>query len=37
MTAQVDIPVSNFIEVDPFITGWQVSVETANGTLTFDA
>ena len=37
LTAQVDIPVSNFIEVDPFITGWQVSVETANGTLTFDA
>ena len=37
LTAQVDIPVSNFIEIDPFISGWQVSVETENGTLTFDA
>jgi len=37
LTAAVDVPVSNFVEVDPFITGWQVSVETANGTLTFDA
>ncbi len=37
LTAQVDVPVSNFVEVDPFIAGWQVSVETANGTLTFDA
>ena len=37
LTAQVDIPVSNFLEVDPFIAGWQVSVETDNGTLTFDA
>ena len=37
LTAQVDIPVSNFLEVDPFISGWQVSVETDNGTLTFDA
>ena len=37
LTAQVDVPVSNFVEVDPFVTGWQVSVETENGTLTFDA
>ena len=37
LTAQVDVPVSNFVEVDPFIAGWQVSVETDNGTLTFDA
>jgi hypothetical protein len=36
LTAQVDIPVSNFVEVDPFIAGWQVSVQTDNGTLTFD-
>jgi hypothetical protein len=36
LTAQVDVPVSNFVEVDPFIAGWQVSVETDNGTLTFD-
>jgi len=37
LTAQVDVPVSNFVEVNPFIAGWQVSVETDNGTLTFDA
>ena len=36
LTAQVDVPVSNFVEVDPFVAGWQVSVETENGTLTFD-
>jgi hypothetical protein len=36
LTAQVDVPVSNFVEVDPFVAGWQVSVETDNGTLTFD-
>jgi hypothetical protein len=36
LTAQVDVPVSNFVEVNPFIAGWQVSVETDNGTLTFD-
>ena len=28
---------SNFVEVSPFVSGWQVSVETDNGTLTFDA
>ena len=37
LTAQVNVPVSNFVEVDPFVAGWQVSVETENGTLTFDA
>ena len=37
LTAQVDVPVSNFVEVNPFISGWQVSVETDDGTLTFDA
>tara|TARA_Y100000593_G_scaffold92053_1_gene182523 strand:- start:107 stop:583 length:477 start_codon:yes stop_codon:yes gene_type:complete len=37
LTATVDIPVSNFIEVDPFVAGWKVSVETDNGTLLFDA
>ena len=36
LTAQVDIPVSNFVEVDPFVSGWEVSVKTDNGTLTFD-
>jgi len=37
LTAAVDIPVSNFVEVDPFVSGWNVSVETENGTLSFDA
>tara|TARA_Y100001938_G_scaffold146991_1_gene227162 strand:- start:737 stop:1213 length:477 start_codon:yes stop_codon:yes gene_type:complete len=37
LTAQVEVPVSNFVEVDPFISGWNVSVETENGTLSFDA
>ena len=37
LTAQVDVPVSNFVEVNPFIAVWQVSVETKNGTLSFDA
>ena len=37
LTAQVEVPVGNFIEVDPFVGGWTVSVETENGTLTFDA
>lgn len=37
LTAQVEVPLSNFVEVDPFVTGWTVSVETDNGTLTFDA
>ena len=37
LTAEVQIPVSNFVEVDPFVSGWTVSVETENGTLTFDA
>tara|TARA_B100001094_G_scaffold331813_1_gene401435 strand:- start:659 stop:1183 length:525 start_codon:yes stop_codon:yes gene_type:complete len=37
LSATVDIPVANFIEVDPFVSGWKVSVETENGTLSFDA
>ena len=37
LTAQVEVPIENFIEVDPFISGWNVSVETDNGTLSFDA
>ena len=37
LTAEVEVPVANFIEVDPFISGWTVSVQTDNGTLTFDA
>mgnify|MGYP003665999490 FL=1 len=37
LSAAVDIPISNFVEVDPFVSGWKVSVETENGTLSFDA
>ena len=36
LTAQVDIPYANFMEVNPFVSGWKVSVETENGTLSFD-
>jgi hypothetical protein len=35
LSAQVDIPVSNFIEEDPSVSGWEVSVQTDNGVLTF--
>ena len=37
LTAQVEVPFVNFMEVNPFISGWTVSVETDNGTLSFDA
>jgi hypothetical protein len=37
LTAQVEIPYANFMKVAPFVSGWTVSVETDNGTLTFDA
>tara|TARA_R100000278_G_C5426934_1_gene148683 strand:- start:92 stop:574 length:483 start_codon:yes stop_codon:yes gene_type:complete len=37
LTAQVEVPLDNFIQVNPFVSGWTVSVETENGTLTFDA
>tara|TARA_Y200000002_G_C22612527_1_gene634499 strand:+ start:279 stop:806 length:528 start_codon:yes stop_codon:yes gene_type:complete len=37
LTAQVEIPYANFMEVGPFVSGWTVSVETENGTLSFDA
>jgi len=36
LTAQVQIPVGNFIKVHPFVSGWTISVKTDNGTLTFD-
>ena len=37
LTAQVEVPLANFVEVNPFVSGWKVSVETENGTLSFDA
>ena len=37
LTAQVQIPFDSFAQEQPYIGGWSVSVETDNGTLTFDA
>ena len=37
LTAAVQIPYNNFMKIKPFVSGWSVSVETDNGTLTFDA
>lgn len=37
LTAIVQVPYSNFVKINPYIAGWQVSVETENGTLSFDA
>jgi len=37
LTAQVEVPVSNFVEVNPILSGWKVSVETEDGTLTFNS
>ena len=37
LTAKVEVPFSNFVKVNPFVSGWTVSVETENGTLSFDA
>ena len=37
LTAEVQIPYENFVKVRPFIAGWNISVETDNGTLSFDA
>jgi len=37
LTAEVEIPYANFMKVCPFVNGWSISVETNNGTLTFDA
>ena len=37
LTAQVEVPVSNFIEVNPILFGWKVAVETEDGILTFNS
>lgn len=37
LTATVKVPFTNFVEINPFVAGWNVSVETENGTLSFDA
>ena len=36
LEATVKVPLDEFIEKSPFVSGWVVSVPTENGTLTFD-
>tara|TARA_A100001011_G_scaffold246069_1_gene254281 strand:- start:3547 stop:4017 length:471 start_codon:yes stop_codon:yes gene_type:complete len=33
LTADVQVPLTNFVEVKPFVSGWEVSVKTENGLL----
>ena len=37
LTAQVQVTVDNIMTYNPFLSGWTVSVNTDNGTLSFDA
>ncbi len=37
LSATVKVPAANFIKVSPWVGGWEVSVSTENGTLTFDS
>ena len=37
LTAAVQVPVSNLIEINPFLVGWDISVVTKDGTLTLNA
>jgi len=37
LTAKVDVPYANLIEVNPFMSGWEISVQTEHGVLSFDA
>tara|TARA_R110000787_G_scaffold262071_2_gene367403 strand:- start:5 stop:478 length:474 start_codon:yes stop_codon:yes gene_type:complete len=37
LSAKVQIPASEIISLNPFLSGWNISVQTENGTLTFDA
>jgi len=37
LSAEVQIPASEIISLNPFLSGWNISVQTENGTLTFDA
>ena len=36
LTAEVQIPMAILLKEKPFLAGWKLSVETENGTLTFD-
>ena len=37
LTAEVQIPAANLMDVNPFIAGWKVSIPTEYGMLSFDA
>jgi hypothetical protein len=36
LSVDLEIPFENFMKTQPFVSGWTVSVDTPNGTLTFD-
>ena len=37
LSTEVQIPASEIISLNPFLSGWNISVQTENGTLTLDA
>ena len=37
LSAEVQIQASEIISLNPFLSGWNISVQTENGTLTLDA
>ena len=37
LTAQVEVPVDNFLKINPSVSVWNISVETNDGTLTFNS
>lgn len=36
LSVDLEVPFENFIKTQPFVSGWKVSVNTPDGTLTFD-
>ena len=37
LSTTVKVPAANFIKTSPLVSGWNISVSTENGTLTFDS
>lgn len=37
LSTEVQVPMSEIISESPFLSGWEISVKTDNGTLTIDA
>jgi|TARA_R110002074_G_scaffold191264_2_gene357333 hypothetical protein len=37
LSVDLEIPFENFMKTQPLVSGWMVSVDTPDGTLTFDA